>query len=196
MISKGLHLEHVTLVGVISADHSLFLPDFRSAERTFDQLTQVAGRAGRMQRAGEVILQTFIPHHYAIQRAVAHDAEGFYKQELHMREMLHFPPFHRLLLARFSGVDPARVRERAGRLAALLRDKAVRRNTWRGVSVYGPVPCPIARIKDHTRWQVLLRGQTPSLMRGLLMAALEEYEKDKKRAGVTVTLDMDPMDLL
>jgi primosomal protein N' (replication factor Y) len=196
MISKGLHLEHVTLVGVISADHSLFLPDFRSAERTFDQLTQVAGRAGRMQRAGEVILQTFIPHHYAIQRAVAHDAEGFYKQELHMREMLHFPPFHRLLLARFSGVDAARVRERAGRLAALLRDKAVRRNTWRGVSVYGPVPCPIARIKDHTRWQVLLRGQTPSLMRGLLMAALEEYEKDKKRAGVTVTLDMDPMDLL
>ena len=196
MISKGLHLEHVTLVGVISADHSLFLPDFRSAERTFDQLTQVAGRAGRMQRAGEVILQTFIPHHYAIQRAVAHDAEGFYKQELHMREMLHFPPFHRLLLARFSGVDPARVRERAGRLAALLRDKAVRRNTWRGVSVYGPVPCPIARIKDHTRWQVLLRGQTPSLMRGLLMAALEEYERDKKRAGVTVTLDMDPMDLL
>jgi len=196
MISKGLHLEHVTLVGVISADHSLFLPDFRSAERTFAQLTQVAGRAGRMQRAGEVILQTFIPHHYAIQRAVAHDAEGFYKQELHMREMLHFPPFHRLLLARFSGVDPARVRERAGRLAALLRDKAVRGNTWRGVAVYGPVPCPIARIKDHTRWQVLLRGQTPSLMRGLLMAALEEYEKDRKRAGVTVTLDMDPMDLL
>ena len=196
MISKGLHLEHVTLVGVISADHSLFLPDFRAAERTFAQLTQVAGRAGRMQRAGEVILQTFIPHHYAIQRAVAHDADGFYKQELHMREMLRFPPFHRLLLARFSGVDPARVRERAGRLAGLLRDKAVRGNTWRGVSVYGPVPCPIARIKDHTRWQVLLRGQTPSLMRGLLMTALEEYEKDKKRAGVTVTLDMDPMDLL
>jgi len=196
MIAKGLHLESVTLVGVISADHSLFMPDFRSAERTFAQLTQVAGRAGRMHLGGEVILQTFIPHHYAIQRAVNHDSEGFYRMELHMREILRFPPHFRLLLIRLTGEDAGKVAERARRLGRLLKDKAAIGNAYRSLSIYGPVSSPISRIKDRFRWQVVIRGESPSLMRRLLGEGMEEYERDKGRSGVSLVLDMDPIDLL
>ncbi|MBN1866889.1 primosomal protein N' [Candidatus Sumerlaeota bacterium] len=196
MIAKGLHLERVTLVGVISADHALFLPDFRAAERAFAQLTQVAGRAGRMRQRGEVIVQTFVPQHYAIQRAVAHDSEGFRQQEFHMREMLRFPPHCRLLLARFKGANPRKVADRAARLGRLLRDAMARADEYRSLTVLGPAPSPIGRIQDETRWQILLRGTSPSLMRRLLSDALAVYEKDKGRAGVTLTLDMDPLDLL
>jgi len=197
MIAKGLHLERVTLVGVISADHSLFLPDFRASERAFSQLTQVAGRAGRARQRGEVLIQTFVPNHYAIQRAVVHDAHGFWDQELHIRQMLRFPPYWRLLLARLSGPEADRVAERAARLAHLLRDRqAHATNRYRSLTVLGPVPSPIARIQDKTRWQLLIRGQRPDLMRGLMLDALETFERDKARAGVSLTLDMDPMDLL
>lgn len=197
MIAKGLHLERVTLVGVISADHSLFLPDFRASERAFSQLTQVAGRAGRARQRGEVLIQTFVPNHYAIQRAVVHDAHGFWDQELHIRQMLRFPPYWRLLLARLSGPDSKQVAERAARLAHLLRDRqAHATNRYRSLTVLGPVPSPIARIQDKTRWQLLIRGQRPDLMRGLMLDALETFERDKARAGVSLSLDMDPMDLL
>ena len=196
MIAKGLHLELVTLVGVISADNALFLPDFRSAERTFAQLTQVARRAGRISRHGEVLVQTFVPHHYAIQRAVAHDAAGFYQQELHAREMLRFPPYWRLLLVRLVGEKPDRVARQAQLLGRILRDKVARGNTYRSLSVLGPVPSPIARIQDQTRWQIVLRGRGPALMRRLLDEALAAYHADPHRRGVTLVLDMDPLDLL
>lgn len=196
MIAKGLHLERVTLVGVVSADHSLFLPDFRAGERAFAQLTQVAGRAGRMRRRGEVIVQTFVPQHYAIQRAVAHDWEGFYDQELHMREVLRFPPHCKLLLARLAGEKQQRVVARAKRLGGLLRDAIARSNAFRSLSVLGPTPSPIERIQDRYRWQVAIRGDDSALMRRLLRHCLAVFEKDKGRAGVALTLDMDPMDLL
>ena len=196
MIAKGLHLERVTLVGVVSADHALFLPDFRSAERAFAQLTQVAGRAGRMRRKGEVFVQTFVPQHYAIQRAVAHDWEGFYDQELHMREMLRFPPHCKLLLARLTGEKEERVVARAKRLGGLLRDAIARSNVYRSLSILGPVPSPIERIQDRYRWQVAIRGQDSALMRRMLRQCLAVFEKDKGRSGVVLTLDMDPMDLL
>lgn len=196
MIAKGLHLEKVTLVGVISVDHALFLPDFRAAERTFALITQVSGRAGRMERRGEVYLQTFMPNHYAIQRAVAHDAEGFHQRELHMREVLRFPPFQRLLMIRFSSRDSEKIVERANRLARLLRDSAEAGNAYRSVSIFGPVPSAIAKVKDDYRWQILLRSPSPALMRKLLLGALEVYEKDKGGGKVNITLDMDPMDML
>jgi primosomal protein N' (replication factor Y) len=196
MIAKGLHLENVTLVGVVSADHMLFLPDFRSAERTFALLTQVAGRAGRMLRHGEVFIQSFIPHHYAIQRAIRHDTEGFWKQELRMREMMGFPPFFRLLLVRLSGESENRVRERALRLGEILRENRERTNAFRPVKIFGPAPSPISRIRDKWRWQIVIRDRQPSRMRELLDACLLEYEKDKGRTGVHLIFDMDPMDLL
>jgi primosomal protein N' (replication factor Y) len=197
MIAKGLHLERVTLVGVISADHALFLPDFRASERAFAMLTQVAGRAGRMQKKGEVFIQTFLARHYAIQRAVQHDTEGFLDQELHMRSVLRFPPHWRLLLARLSGEDPELVRKRAERLGTLLRDRATRNpNAYREVHILGPVPSPIARISDQTRWQVVLRGKSPASMRNLLYEALATFDREKGRSAVHLVLDMDPMDLL
>ena len=143
-----------------------------------------------------MLIQTFVPNHYAIVRAVAHDSEGFWRQELHMREMLRFPPHCRLLLARLSGLKPERVEGRANRLGRLLRDRLARGNAYRSISILGPVPCPIARIQDKTRWQVVLRGQNPALMRRFLFEALDEFEKDKGRGGVSLTLDMGPMDLL
>lgn len=196
MIAKGLHLEKVTLVGVISADHSLFLPDFRASERAFSQLVQVAGRAGRMSQKGEVILQTFLPHHYAIQKAVRQDLQGFFDQELHMREMLKFPPFFRLLLIRFKGKKQDQVEKRAVRLAGLLKEAAIRDNRYRHISLYGPLPSPIGKIKDQWRWQILIRGHQPSRMRELLEKALEICHQDKGHSAVSVILDMDPMDLL
>ncbi|MFW6286696.1 MAG: replication restart helicase PriA, partial [Candidatus Sumerlaeota bacterium] len=197
MISKGLHLERVTLVGVVSADHSLFLPDFRAAERAFAQLTQVAGRAGRMaDRGGEVIIQTFVPHHYAIQRAIRHDVEGFWERELHMRQMLRFPPYWRLLLVRVSGEDRDKVRSRATRLGALLKEIQFKRQEYRHLGILGPVPCPIEKLQDKIRWQIVIRGQSPAKMRALVQAGLKIYDKDKGRAGVHLTLDMDPLDLL
>jgi primosomal protein N' (replication factor Y) len=196
MIAKGLHLERVTLVGVVSADHALFLPDFRAAERAFSQLTQVAGRAGRMQQQGQVIVQTFVPHHYAIQRAIAHDMDGFLRQELHMRSVLRFPPLWKLLLVRFTGADPEHVAARAQRLGALLRAAQERTRDFRPLSVLGPAPCPIARLKDKTRWQILIRGQESALMRRWLLGSLAALEKEKGAAGVDVTIDMDPCDVL
>ncbi|HBF35254.1 TPA: primosomal protein N' [Candidatus Sumerlaeota bacterium] len=196
MIAKGLHLENVTLVGVISVDHALFLPDFRAAERTFSMITQVAGRAGRMKQRGEVFLQTFMPNHYAIQRAVAHDSEGFYQREIHMREMLRFPPCQRLLMLRLSSKDDKKLLERAHRLIHILRDTAARGNTYRTVSIFGPTPSPISKIKDDYRWQIVLRCESPALMRGLLFEALAIYEKDKGKSAVNITLDMDPVDML
>jgi primosomal protein N' len=196
MIAKGLHLERVTLVGVISVDHTLFLPDFRAAERAFAQLTQVAGRAGRMARRGEVIVQTFVPHHYAIQRAVAHDCEGFWRQELHIREMLRFPPHQRLLRVLASSLKADRVEVRARRLGQLLRERTARVNDYRSLTVLGPVPAPIERLQDRTRWQIVLRGSSPALMRRLLFDALAVYEREKGRTGVSLKLDMDPLDLL
>jgi primosomal protein N' (replication factor Y) len=197
MISKGLHLERVTLVGVVSADHSLFLPDFRASERAFAQLTQVAGRAGRMaDRGGEVIIQTFVPHHYAIQRAIRHDIEGFWQRELHMRNMLRFPPHWRLLLLRLSGEDGEKVRSRAARLGSLLKERHFKNQDYRRLSILGPVPCPIERLQDKLRWQIIIRGQSPRRMRRLVLEALEAASKDKGRTGVNITLDMDPLDLL
>ncbi|MFP4378928.1 MAG: primosomal protein N' [Candidatus Sumerlaeia bacterium] len=196
MIAKGLHLENVTLVGVISADHMLFMPDFRSAERTFAMLTQVAGRAGRMLRRGEVLIQSYIPHHYAIQRAIQHDTEGFWKQEMHIREMMGFPPYCRFLLVRMLADKEDQVRSSAQRLAAILREACARGNRFRPVKIYGPAPSPISRLRDKYRWQIVLSDTKPSRLRGLLELALDRLSKEKGHSRTQIILDMDPMDLL
>jgi primosomal protein N' (replication factor Y) (superfamily II helicase) len=149
MVAKGFHLEHVTLVGVVSADFALFLPDFRSAERTFNLLTQVAGRAGRGDIAGEVIVQTYMPHHYAIDLAARLEADAFYERELHIRKMLRFPPMARLIGVLASGEDAQAVRDQISRLANMLKTLA-RRPSSAEVSVLGPAPHPSAASKTAT----------------------------------------------
>lgn len=195
MIAKGFHLESVTLVGVISADFALFMPDFRSAERTYNLLTQVAGRAGRGDRPGEVIVQSFIPHHYAIDLAARLEEQTFYQKELHIRRVLRFPPIARLIAIGFSGPEEPVVREQAVRLGNMLRSLTLAPH-FGSLNVLGPAPAPIARIDDKYRWRLLLRGTAPRLLHDLVRQGLKAFEPHHNKAKVQLTIDVDPVDLL
>ena len=159
MIAKGLDLPLVTLVGVISADTALYLPDYQIAERTFQLLTQVAGRAGRSQRGGQVIVQTYNPDHYAIQAAARHDFASFYQQELAYRRRLGYPPFNRLVALRFSDEDPHRCRAEAERLGRWLAAEV--RRLGLPADLIGPAPCFFSRVQGRSRWQIVVRAPDP-----------------------------------
>jgi primosomal protein N' (replication factor Y) len=166
MIAKGLDLPLVTLVGVVLADVGLSLPDLRSSERTFQVLTQVAGRAGRSPLGGQVILQTFQPEHYVIQAASRHDYQAFYEQELAYRRQLHYPPFSQLVRLEYRHQEVDHAEASANRLASQIKtwlEKEGRRET----EVVGPVPCFFARRGGMYRWQIVLRGPDPAaVLRG------------------------------
>jgi primosomal protein N' (replication factor Y) (superfamily II helicase) len=166
MIAKGLDLPLVTLVGVILADVGLNLPDLRAAERTFQVLTQVAGRAGRSPLGGQVFLQTFHPDHYVIQAAARHDYQSFYTTELGHRRRLGYPPFSRLVRLEYRHADADKVEETARQLADEIRVWIVQEKR-RATELIGPVPCFYARWGGLYRWQIVLRGPDPvSLLRG------------------------------
>jgi primosomal protein N' (replication factor Y) len=160
MVAKGLDLPLVTLVGVINADTALYLPDFRAGERTFQILTQVAGRAGRSVLGGKVIIQTYTPEHYCIQAASRHDYEGFYRQELDFRREQGYPPFRRLAQLVYTHRDTARCREEAGKLYRLLRHKIARLGLP-SVDLIGPAPCFRQRLRGKSRWQIVVRAAAP-----------------------------------
>jgi primosomal protein N' (replication factor Y) len=164
MIAKGLDLPLVTLVGVISADTALHLPDFRAAERTFQLLTQVAGRAGRSRRGGQVIVQTYHPDHYAVRAAAGHDYGGFFRQELVHRRQLGYPPFNRLVALRFSHEDDRRCRAQAERLGRWLAAEI--RRLHLPADLIGPAPCFFSRLQGRYRWQIVVRGPDPASLLG------------------------------
>jgi primosomal protein N' (replication factor Y) len=166
MLAKGLDLPLVTLVGVVLADVGLNLPDFHAVERTFQVLTQVAGRAGRSPLGGQVILQTFQPDHYAIRAAAKHDYTGFYRQELAYRRQLGYPPFTRLVRLEIRHAEAEQAEARAREMAARLR-AWLAAGERRATRLIGPVPCFFARLNGLYRWQIILRGPDPvSLLRG------------------------------
>jgi primosomal protein N' (replication factor Y) len=168
MIAKGLDLPLVTLVGVVSADTALHLPDYRSTERTFQLLTQVAGRAGRSYRGGRVIVQTYNPDHYAIQAAAEHDYAGFYQQELAFRRQLGYPPFSRLVALRYSNKDPNRCRAEAERLGRWVAGEIQRLGL--AANIIGPAPCFFSRVQGRYRWQIIIRACHPMpLLRDLAL---------------------------
>ncbi|HSJ55690.1 MAG TPA: primosomal protein N', partial [Anaerolineae bacterium] len=183
MIAKGLDLPLVTLVGVISADTALYLPDYRAAERTFQLLTQVAGRAGRTARGGRAIVQTYDPDHYAIQAAAHHDYGAFYRREIAERRKLGYPPFSRLVALRFSHEDPHTARFTAERLGRWLRER-LSRTGMHPVDLIGPVPCFYSVLGGRHRWQIILRGHDPA-------AVLRDVA-----LPVGWTVDVDPVSLL
>jgi primosomal protein N' (replication factor Y) len=160
MIAKGLDLPFVTLVGVVLADVSLNLPDYRAAERTFQVLTQVAGRAGRSPLGGKVILQTFQPEHYAIQAASKHDYPAFYRQELAYRRSLGYPPFNRFVRLEYRHADESRAETAAQELAAKLRGW-IEAEGYRSTELIGPAPSYFARAAGVYRWQIILCGPNP-----------------------------------
>jgi primosomal protein N' (replication factor Y) (superfamily II helicase) len=188
MITKGLDFHNVTLVAVVLADLSLNMPDFRSAERTFQLLTQAAGRAGRGERPGRVLIQTFAPHHYSIRAARDQDYARFIRREMELRRELMYPPFARLALVRIEGNEPAQVSDGAAKIATLLAHAA----TPESLRVLGPAPAPIERIKQRYRWQVLLKARE----RHELRAALAEVASYRGGEGVRVSIDIDPLNML
>ncbi len=190
MIAKGLDFPNVTLVGVVDADTGLYLPDFRSAERTFQLLAQVAGRAGRGPKGGRVLVQTRHPAHHALAWAARHDAEGFLAEERELRKAPPYPPETSLVNLVVSGTQEIPTGARAARLADWCQALVARYDL--PITLLGPAPCPLARIKDRWRWHVLLKGPSDSLGRVVRYAA-----RRLPRAGeVRVIIDRDPVTLL
>ena len=189
MVTKGHDFPGVTLVGVVSADASLNFPDFRAAERTFQLLTQVAGRAGRGTKEGRVLVQTFETEHYAITSAAEHDFETFISHELGFREELFYPPFAYLCLLRFESDNESSAMNVAREQADKLRDTAIQ--TGVHVMVLGPALAPLSRIKGIYRIQILLKGGTRSEIRRVLGGLTK-----RPQSGVRQILDVDPISML
>ena len=195
MIAKGLDFPNVTLVGVLDADVALHLPDFRAAERTYQLLTQVAGRAGRGKVAGEVLVQTCTPEHAAVQAVAAtqqHEGElAFRKQELSERRDAEYPPFTRLVTLLLDGPDAGEVEAFAGAVADLMREQVAERD----VRVLGPAPQALSRLRGRFRWHVLLKSNNGALLRELAAAALAWADQPGRRK-VRLVADVDPMDVM
>jgi primosomal protein N' (replication factor Y) len=187
MVAKGLDLPLVTLVGVVSADTALNLPDFRAAERTFQLLAQVAGRAGRGPSGGQVVLQTYTPEHYAIQFASKHDYEGFYAHERAFRQKMGYPPFACLARLVYSDASQVRCQEKAQELAHQLRH-TIQRHQLGTISLTGPAPCFFKRFRNRWRWQIIARAPSP--------AAELQRLLDRVPLPLGWHLDIDPLDML
>ncbi len=198
MVAKGLDFPHVTLVGVISADTQMLLPDFRASEQTFQLLTQVAGRAGRSNLAGEVVIQTLQPDHYSLKHVILHDFKNFYKEELEYRRELDYPPFSRIVLIEFTGGRENEVHHHAKKFAELLLNNA--RDHFR---VLGPADAAIPKIKNLFRKHIVvkdLRDKDPAgtILRSALNKTKDQYEaaglsKDKR---ISMTIDVDPQGMM
>lgn len=184
MIAKGLDFPRVTLVGVVSADIGLFIPDFRAAERTFQLMTQVAGRAGRGTRPGEVIIQSFNPDHYVLAYARNHDYTGFYRHELELRQRAAYPPTGYMVSLLMTNDKEDALMDDAAFLAGLLK------RTLGGLTeIIGPTPCGIARIKDYYRWQIILKSRQRVALRQGLSSAISIYHREKRRTNVVMEFD-------
>lgn len=186
MVAKGLDLPQVTLVGVVSADTALNLPDFRAGERTFDLLTQVAGRAGRGDHPGRVLIQTFCPSHYAIRSASRHDYHEFYRAEIQMRRRLKLPPFVHLVELTISGVRRERVEQRATSLKTALQSRLRHRR----ITLLGPASHRVATIRRTFRWRLILKARSVSSILELLRSTLGEGRRFR---GIPVIVDVDPL---
>jgi primosomal protein N' (replication factor Y) len=189
MIAKGHDFPRVTLVGVLSADQALGLPDFRSAERAFQLLTQVAGRAGRGERPGVVVVQAFDAEHPVLRLAATQDYEAFYDREIPYRRALRYPPLSALVRILIQDKDPVQARKWAAIMADSLREAEPRR-----LLLAGPGPAPIERLKGRYREQILVRAAGRRRLVQTVDRALSAVEGKIPRRGLTV--DVDPLSLL
>jgi primosomal protein N' (replication factor Y) len=192
MIAKGLDYPNVTLVGVISGDTALALPDFRAGERTFQLITQVAGRAGRGDAPGRVVLQTFLPDDPTIQAAIRQDYVGFARTELVSRKEVGLPPFARMARIVMRDQDEEKLHKQSAVVAALLTD-AIDAHAGGAVTMKGPMPCAINRIAGYFRDQVVLSSASSVPLQKVLAAV---REKGGLAKGDKVAVDVDPVSLL
>lgn len=196
MIAKGHDLPRVTLVGVLAADLSLNVPDFRASERTFQLLTQVAGRAGRADLPGKVIIQTYNPEHYSLAFAQNHDFIGFYKQEISFRKEMGYPPFKRLIHLRWEGNSLKKVQKFAQNLQALIIAlKKINPKYEEQIEVWGPAPAPLSYLRGKHRYHILLKGQNWSKLHNF---SQEIWQRQEQIAisGVRLIVDVDPINML
>ena len=191
MVAKGLDFPEVTLVGVISADTGLHLPDFRAAERSFQLMTQVAGRSGRGDRLGEVVVQTRLPEERSLIAAARQDFTGFAEEELAQRREAGFPPFGRLLLLRWRGPVQDQVEAAARRGTGMLS-----RSLPAGGAVLGPAPAPLALLRGNHRWQALLQGPSARLLRDWVGPVIDPMRESAGTHGVALTLVVDPQNTM
>jgi primosomal protein N' (replication factor Y) len=195
MIVKGHDFPNVTFVGVISADTSLHFPDFRSSERTFQLLTQVAGRAGRGESTGKVIIQTFNPDHYSILRAKDHDFSGFYKEEIQFRNALDYPPFSRLVNFRITGNNEKRTEEITVEMGQV-GQSLLRESYPRGIDLLGPSKAPFSKMKGRYRWQMLAKGKSSRSLHQFARELANRLDEKAKGIGVHLDIDVDPVFIL
>ena len=186
MIAKGLDFPRVTLVGVVSADANLNLPDFRSGERTFNLITQVAGRAGRGDLGGEVIVQTFTPEHYAISHAAKHDYHGFYNSEIQSRKELSFPPFVSLIKLTLR----SRKEENVMKSTERLKERILR--VLKEEKLLGPAPAPMSKLRGYYRWNILVKTKDIEKTTARLRDTLKNFSRGP---GVFLAVDVDPMSM-
>ncbi|MGX7380116.1 primosomal protein N' [Bacillus sp. ESY92] len=187
MIAKGLDFPDVTLVGVLSADTSLHIPDFRSSEKTFQLLTQVSGRAGRHEKAGSVIIQSYTPSHYSIELTKQHDYEAFYEQEMLHRRHQSYPPFYFLAMVTVSHGEVTK--------AAHVTDKIVqflKMNCAPNTRILGPAASPIAKIKDRYRYQCVIKYKRENELASLLRKIQDHYQKEMEQKQLMISIDMNP----
>jgi len=189
MIAKGFDFQHVTLVGIVNADTGLLLPDFRSSERTFQLLIQMAGRTGRGKEPGLVFVQTHSPHHYSIRYASKHDYLGFFQEEIGNRREFRYPPFTKIINLAFRGKIEHEVHTQACEFQKHLNAEG----QGDGIDVIGPAPLPLYRLRGHFRWHVMIRGTSIESLGASVRKALKNW---KRKKGVFLAIDVDPISIL
>jgi len=188
MITKGHHFPNVTLVGIVLADTGLGLPDFRAGERTFQLISQVTGRAGRGEKPGRVVVQTFQPEHYSIEMAKNHDYTGMFAREIELRKALGYPPFSRIVNVKIEAAEDKYVQDAAARLAKLAR----RLQKGSEPEILGPAPAPLTRLRDKYRWQLLIKCNKFEVLHTFLHRLEGEIATLSKAGKVRIAIDVDP----
>ena len=192
MVAKGLNMPNVTLVGVLDADLSLYTDSYRSAETTFNMLTQVVGRAGRGQNPGRAVIQTMVPNHKVINLAARQDYEGFYELEIGLRKIQGVPPFGDLTQITFTGMDEGAVLRGAAKfrdsLKACLSDPAYQCGDY---GLLGPAPCPVPKINYNFRYRITLRCTMDKEKRLLIAHLLRQFSMDKANRGISAFADIN-----
>ncbi|WP_147802369.1 primosomal protein N' [Alkalicoccus halolimnae] len=187
MIAKGLDFPNITLVGVLAADSMLHLPDFRASERTFQLLTQVAGRAGRHKKTGEVLVQTYSPNHYSITEVKQHDYLSFYEKEMQIRKMGGYPPFYYIAMIQISHPELQKVVEVTEKMSSFLRS-----SLSETTKIFGPVASPIPRIKDRYRYQCMIKYKVEPKLTEVLHDLMSSFQSDIARNDVQIIIDTNP----
>ncbi|MCP4746776.1 MAG: primosomal protein N' [Desulfobacteraceae bacterium] len=196
MVAKGHDYPHITLVGIICADLSLNMPDFRAGERTFQLLAQVAGRSGRGKSPGRVILQTYNPLHFSIVAARRQDGADFYRQELEFRKALQYPPFTRMVQVRFSGTNKDAVAQTAHKAGDFCSRLIKKYSEYADIGLMGPIEAPLSRIAEKYRWQLLVKGPRAGSLHKMMHELIFGKANVLEKSTVEISLDVDPVFLM